>query len=91
MAQKEDREIAKIKNFLAKDLAEFRVKHRAKRLITTPREIAEHTGLDIKIVKRYLSRTPRRVNEKLVVVRVGNTDVIIRLAGRAPRLPLGKR
>ena len=85
MAQKEDREIAKIKGFLAEELTELGVKRRAKRLLTSPKEIAKHTGFDVETVKKWLSRAAgRRVEGKLVVVRAGKTDVVVRLASRAP-------
>lgn len=71
----------RIENFLAYELAELRVKRRAKRLMTTPREIAEHTGLDQRVVERSLSRIAgRRASARVVVVRVGGTDVVVRLA-----------
>ncbi|GAI36028.1 unnamed protein product [marine sediment metagenome] len=71
----------RIKRFLARDVTAFRVKRGAKCLVTTPKEIAEHTGLDVETVEKYLSRIAgRRASAKVVVVRAGETDVIIRLA-----------
>lgn len=56
------------------------MKCRGKRLVTTPEEIAEHTGLDVGAVKKWLLRTTgMRVEGKVVVIRVGRTDVIVRL------------
>lgn len=75
-----------IGRFLERDVTEFRVKRRAKRLVTTPEEIAEHTGLDVETVEKWLSRiAKKRVEGKVVVIRVGETDVVVRLAGRTPR------
>jgi DNA invertase Pin-like site-specific DNA recombinase len=86
MAQKEDRETSRtIKDFLAREVSELGVKRRAKYLVTSPREIAEHTGLNVKTVKKYMSRIAKKRVDGKVVVRVGRTDVIVRLAGRAPR------
>lgn len=80
MAQKEDREIAKIRGFLARELTEFGVKHRARHLVTSPEEITRHTGLDVKVVRKWLSRAAgKKVDGKVVIIRVGRTDVIIRL------------
>ena len=60
-----------IGRFLERDVTEFRVKRRAKRLVTTPEEIAEHTGLDVKTVRKWLSRAAKkRVEGKVVVIRV---------------------
>lgn len=74
-------ELETIENFLAGELAELRVRRRAKRLMTTPREIAERTGLDPRVVERGLSRIAgRRASARVVVVRVGGTDVVVRLA-----------
>ncbi|GAI44024.1 unnamed protein product [marine sediment metagenome] len=71
----------KINNFLADELAELRVKRRAKRLMTTPKEIAGRTGLDLQVVKKSLSMiTGESQSAKVVVVRVGKTDVVVRLA-----------
>lgn len=85
MVQKEDREIAKIKGFLASELTEFGVRRRAKCLMTSPKEIAERMRLDPQVVKKSLSRIAgRRESTKVVVVRVGGTDVVVRLTGRAP-------
>ncbi len=72
-----------IGRFLERDVTEFRVKRRAKRLVTTPEEIAEHTGLDVETVKKCLSRiAKKRVDGKIVIIRVGRTDVVVRLADR---------
>ena len=80
MAQKEDREIAKIRGFLARELTEFGVRYRAKRLVTTPEEIAKHTGLDVVTVRKWLSRAAgKKVDGKVVIIRVGRTDVVVRL------------
>ncbi len=80
MAEEEDREISKINGFLAEELTEFRVKCRAKCLVTSPEEIAERTGLDPQVVKKSLSRIAgKRQSAKVVVVRVGKTDVVVRL------------
>ncbi|GAI17710.1 unnamed protein product [marine sediment metagenome] len=70
-----------IENFLADELAELRVKRRAKFLMTTPKEIAERTGLDPQVVKKSLSMiAEEKQSAKVVVVRVGKTDVVVRLA-----------
>lgn len=75
-----------IGRFLDRDVTEFRVKRRAKRLVTTPEEIAEHTGLDAETVRKWLSRAAgKKVDGKVVIIRVGRTDVVVRLAGRTPR------
>jgi hypothetical protein len=82
MAQEEDREAAKIRGFLA-ELTEFGVRRGAKRLVTTPGEIAERTGLDVEAVEKWLSRAAKkRVDGKVAVVRVSGTDVVVRLASR---------
>jgi DNA-directed RNA polymerase specialized sigma24 family protein len=84
MAQRKDREAAKIRGFLA-ELTEFRVRRGAKRLVTTPGEIAERTGLDVETVERWLSRAAKkRAEGRVLVVRVGRTDVVLRLTA-APR------
>ena len=71
-----------INNFLADELAELRVKRRAKRLVTTPGEIARRTGLDPRVVKKSLSMIAgRKRSAKVVVVKVGKTDVVVRLTG----------
>ena len=83
MARKEDRETAKIKGFLAEELAELGVRRGAKRLVTTPKEIAERTGLDVETVERWLSEAAkRRAGGKVAVIRVGGTDVVVRLTSR---------
>ena len=77
----------RIRRFLADELSELEVKRGARHLMTSPREIARCTGLDAKVVKKGLSEIAgRRVDGKVVVIRVGRTDVVVRLAGRAQRL-----
>lgn len=83
MVKKKDQEIAEIKGFLADKLTEFEVKRRAPRLITSVGEISRHTGIDEETVKKWLSRQAKEMTQAgIVVVRVGKTDVVIRLAGR---------
>lgn len=77
------REKKMIERFLSDELAELRVKHPAKRLVTTPEEIAKRTGIDPRVVKEALSRIAGgRQSAKVVVVRVGKTDVVVRLAAK---------
>lgn len=84
MAQKEDRR--KIKGFLADKLTEFEVKPRVPHLITGPREISMHTGIDEKVVRECLSRMDGGLaNGGMVIIKVGSTDVVIKLAGRQVR------
>ncbi|NVM56635.1 MAG: hypothetical protein HWN51_00735 [Desulfobacterales bacterium] len=73
-----------IERFLSDELAGLRVKHPAKRLMTNPKEIAEHTGLDPQVVKESLSRmNGDGGSTKVVVAKAGNTDVVIRLAAKS--------
>ena len=69
-----------ISGFLEKEVAELEVKHEARYLITTPKEIAKHTGLSMKTVKTHLSEIAgRRTDGKVVIIRINRTDVIIKL------------
>lgn len=71
----------KIVRFLADKLMEIEVKPGAPRLITSPREISMHTGIDEKVVRECLSRMEGRLaNGGMVIIKVGSTDVVIRLA-----------
>lgn len=79
------REKKKIERFLSNELAELRVKHPAKRLMTSPKEIAEHTGLDPQVVRKSLSMMAGGESTKVVVIKVANTDVVIRLAAKEIR------
>ena len=77
-----------IERFLSDELAELGVKRGARHLITTPKDIAKHTGLDLQVVKKSLSMTTgRKESANVVVVRVGGTDVVIRLASRGLEFP----
>lgn len=76
-----EREKRMIERFLSDELAELRVKHPSKRLVTSSEEIAEHTGLDPQVVEESLSMIAgERSSAKVVVIKVGKTDVVIRLA-----------
>lgn len=77
MAQTED---GKIREFLSRELSELRVRRRAKRLVTTPTEITRRTGLGAETVKECLSRLAEKTRG-VAVVKVGKTDVVIRLTG----------
>lgn len=74
----------KIERFLSDELAELQVKHPAKCLMTSSEEIAKHTGLDPQVVEESLSRmNGEEGSTKVVVVRVANTNVVIRLAAKS--------
>lgn len=76
----------KIVRFLADKLTEIEVKPGAPCLITSPREISMHTGIDEKVVRGCLSRMEGRLaNGGMVIIKVGSTDVVIKLAGRQVR------
>lgn len=81
---KRDKKI--IERFLSDELAELRVKHPAKRLMTSPEGIAKHTGFDPQVVKEGLLRIAERGRgAKVVVIKVGKTDVVVRLAAKPVR------
>jgi len=46
----------RIMGFLEREVSEIEVRRRARNLITSPREIAKHTGLSVNVVREYLSR-----------------------------------
>ncbi len=69
-----------ITSFLMKGVSKLKVEDRAERLITTPKEIAECTGLNVKTVKAHmLEITEKGANGKVVVIKINKAEVIIRL------------
>lgn len=72
----------KIRVFLVREVATLEVRRWARYMITTPRQIAEHTKLSVRTVKAHLLKiADRRVDGKVVIVKVNRTDVIVKLAG----------
>ena len=72
----------KIRGFLAREVSLLEVRRWARYMITTPKQIAKHTGFSVRTVKAHLLRiADRRVDGKVVIVKVNKTDVIVKLAG----------
>ena len=70
-----------IEGFLENEVAELGVKRKGRPLVTTPEEIARHTEFDAKTVKKCLLMfAGKRTDGKILMVKVGRTDVVIRLA-----------
>ena len=71
----------RIRRFLENKVAELGVKRKGGLLVTTTEEIARHTEFDAKTVKKCLSMfAGKRADGKILMVKVGRTDVVIRLA-----------
>jgi hypothetical protein len=71
----------RIRGFLAEEVTVLEVRRWARYMVTTPKGIAENTGLSVKTVRAHLPRVvERRVDGRVVMVRVDNTDVIVKLA-----------
>ena len=71
-----------IRGFLAREVSLLEVRRWARFMITTPRQIAMHTGLSVRTVRAHLLRiADRRVDGKVVIIKVNRTDVIVKLAG----------
>jgi len=73
-----DREI---RSFIEKEVAVLEVRRWARYIVTTPKGIAENMGLSVKTVRSHLPGiVERRVDGRVVMVRVDKTDVIVKLA-----------
>lgn len=72
----------KIVSFLAKEVSKLRVEDRAEHLITTPRQIAEHTGLSVKTVKTHVLEIEKDTNKMVTMIKIDKVEVIIRLGKR---------
>ena len=69
-----------ISDFLTDELAELRVKRGARRLMTTPKEIARRTGLSMNVVKTCLAMIAgKRGSARVAVIKIGKTNVVVRL------------
>ena len=70
-----------IRGFLAREVSELEVKREARYLLTSPKEIATHTKVNVKTVRKHLlGIAGRRVDGKIVITRIDRTDVIVKLA-----------
>lgn len=71
----------KIARFLTGKLTKTDAGHRTPRLITSVKEISRHTGVNEKAVEEWLSEREREMARVgVVMVRVDDTDVVIRLS-----------
>lgn len=67
-------------NFLTKEVAELKIERDAERLITSFKEIAEHTKLNVRTVRAHISEIKgKRTDGKVVVIKINKIEVVIRL------------
>lgn len=67
-------------NFLTKEVAELKIERNAERLMTSLKEIAKHTKLNVKTVRAHISEIRgKRTDGKVVVIKINKTEVVIKL------------